>query len=138
MKKHIIILVFAMAGFLFAGVQSINAQSNWEVKVNWTDTCGGCPGVGSYEYYVCCTITDICDPGIEYQNCVTKSSGIYTHTFSVGEFCDIDQQEACYLVEVTVIKRCIIGHYEICSDYKRQTVNCATIYNGMLFSLILQ
>ena len=138
MKKIIFVLLFAMAGLLFAGVQSVSAQSYWEVEVNWTDECGGCPSPGGYEYYVCCTITDICDPLIEYHDCQIKSSGVYTHTFSVGEICDIDQHEACFVVEVSLIKRCIIGHYEICSAYDRQTVNCATISEGMPFILSLE
>ena len=42
MKKTIFVLIFAMAGLLFAGVQSVNAQVNYSFWVEWDDTeCDG-------------------------------------------------------------------------------------------------
>lgn len=137
MKNLIGIITVALV-FIFAGIQDVSAQSNWEVKVDWTDACGGCPTPGGYEYYVCCTITDICDPQVEYYDCQIKSSGVYTHTFSIGEICDIDQHEACFIIQVSVIKRCIENQYKICSDSDHDTVNCSTISDGMLFELVLE
>jgi hypothetical protein len=135
MKNLIGILSVTLVLF-FAGISDVSAQ--WSVIVSWSDSCGGCPGPGGYEYYVCCTITDICDPQVVYNDCQIKSSGIYSHTFNVGEICDVDQHEACFIVYVSVIKRCIIGHYKICTDSDHNTVNCASIYEGLVFPLILQ
>jgi hypothetical protein len=47
MKKIIFVLIFAMAGLLFAGVQRVNAQANWSVTIIWNDDDCNCGPIES-------------------------------------------------------------------------------------------
>ena len=45
MKKIIFVLIFAMAGLLFAGMQSVNAQVDYTVHIAWNDNNCNCDTV---------------------------------------------------------------------------------------------
>jgi hypothetical protein len=136
MKNLIGILTVTLVLF-FTGISDVSAQ--WLIEVNWNDQCGGCPGPGGYEYYVCYSITNICTQLPVDSDCVIKSSSATTHTFDVGQICDIDEEEACFRVAVSVTKRCVFNQYEICHDSDYDDVNCFAIYNDeLIFSLLLE
>jgi len=42
MKKNIIILMIAFAGFMFIGAQSVNAQVDYTIEINWDDNNCNC------------------------------------------------------------------------------------------------
>jgi hypothetical protein len=42
MKKNIIFILIALAGFMFAGVQSANAQIDYDVNISWDDSNCSC------------------------------------------------------------------------------------------------
>jgi hypothetical protein len=135
MKK--LIFLFALVGFFMLGMQSVNAQ--WNIQVDWTDNCGGCPGGGAIEYEVCYVITNICTSQPVDSECVIKSSGSTSHTFNVGEICDIDEQQACFRVSVAVTKRCVSNQSTICRKTDSDDVNCSAIYDDdVSFVLILE
>jgi len=125
MKK--IIYLIALIGLFIVGTQTASAQ--WNVQVDWTDNCGGCPGGGAHEYSVCLTIKNTCTSQTVYTDCETKSSTSTTHTFNVGEICDIDEAQNCFQVSAVVIKRCVSNQSEICRGTDSKTDNCEAIYN---------
>lgn len=49
MKKIIFVLLFAMAGLLFAGMQSVNAQVPYTVNISWNDNNCHCDTVTKKE-----------------------------------------------------------------------------------------
>ncbi|MEA3476602.1 MAG: hypothetical protein U9R60_00355 [Bacteroidota bacterium] len=135
MKK--LIFLFALVGLFILGIQNANAQ--WEILVEWDDQCSGCPGGGAIEYEVCYTIYNICTSQPVDSDCVIKSSGSTSHTFDVGEICDIDEQQVCFRVSVAVTKRCVSNQSTICRETDSDDVNCYAIYNnGVSFDLLLE
>lgn len=134
MKK--LIFLIALVGFFMVGMQSAHAQ--WEIYVEWDDQCSGCPGGGAIEYQVCYVITNICTSQPVDSDCVIKSSGSTNHTFDVGEICDIDEQQACYRVFVSVTKRCVSNQNTICRETDSDDVTCADIYGDLSFILTLE
>jgi len=133
--KNIICLI-AFLGFFMIGMQSASAQ--WEIEVSWTDNCGGCPGGGAIEYEVCYIITNICTSQPVDSDCIIKASGSTSHTFNVGEVCDIDEHQACYRVSVSVTKRCVSNQNTICRETDSDDVTCADIYGDLEFILTLE
>jgi hypothetical protein len=60
MKKNIIFLMLALAGFIFVGVQSVNAQQNYSITVTWNNSNCQCsePNYGYVMVFVINTETN--------------------------------------------------------------------------------
>ncbi len=133
MKKIFGILAIALL-FSIAGMQSATA-AEWTVTVTWTDDCDGCPTVGDYEYYVSIRIRNTCTQTDIHSDYIVLSSSTnpLTYDFDVDHVCTVDEQ-VCYQVTASVVKRCVISQEEICSDSKSTNASCYDIYQGITLS----
>jgi hypothetical protein len=99
MKKNIIFLMIALAGFMFVGVQSVNAQMSYTVNINWSDGGCNCGTVIAKQARVIVTdvvTSDVLDDSGWYK--VTGLSDEYTSTAAIV----LDTQDR-YRVTVAVI-----------------------------------
>ncbi len=136
MKKLFGIIAIVLL-FSFAGTQEVYA-GDWDIVVTWSDDCGECTGIGSYEYYVCLKITNTCTETVVYgMNCVTLSSSYEEWTFNVGEICIPDSYQ-CFEVSARVIKRCVVSKDIICQNTETDTYSCDEIKTGFPFDCSIQ
>ena len=101
MKKNIIILVFAMAGLLFAGVQSANAQTDgaFSVKFGWNDNNCNCSEPVTKWARVIITEYPGGDP-VDESEWYEPSSNPETYD---GEADLVDCNNPCYTVTVYIV-----------------------------------
>ncbi len=101
MKKIIFVLIFAMAGLLFAGVQSVNAQTDgaFSVTFGWNDNnCNCSEPVTKWARVV---ITEYPGGGLVHDsNWQTPGSNPYTYD---GDANLADCDDPCYTVTVYIL-----------------------------------
>ena len=111
MKTKLILLVFAMAGLLFAGVQSVNAQTDvgYSVTFGWNDN--NCSCNDPVTKLVRVIITEYPGGGdVDDSDWYTPSSNPETYD---GDTDIVDCDDPCYTITVYIV-------------YSNNTVPCCT------------
>ena len=131
MKKNIIILIFAMAGFLFAGVQSNNSQKNvdYSVTFEWNDNnCSCSEPVTKYVKFIIYTYpgSDFVDDS-DWEQPTSNPNTIYENG-PIRNDCISD----CYIVFAYV--KYIDGSGICCEGSANETCTGQELISGFPFS----
>ncbi|MBT4795474.1 MAG: hypothetical protein HON83_03495 [Candidatus Marinimicrobia bacterium] len=137
MKKLFGILAITLLISL-TGIQDVTA-AEWTITVNWTDEADACPTIGDYEYFVSVRIRNTCTNNEIHYDYVTlpSSTNPLTYDFDVDHVCTVDEQ-VCYLVSASVVKRCVISQAVISMDTKSMNASCDDIYQGITLEPFLE
>lgn len=133
MKKNIIFLMIALAGFMFAGVQSANAQmyGEYHVTVEWNDDNCDCSDPVTKRVRVVITSYPGGDPVDDSGWKITTSSP-YTYD---GDVNLDDCAEPCYTVTVYIAYSDNSG--PCCAGYDSDNVTGFQLFEGITFTGII-
>ncbi len=89
--------MIALAGFMFVGVQSVNAQQTWEIEVTWNDL--NCQCSEPYSGFVMLTVTNT-ETSVTIINKPWVRDDVSSHIFTGSAAIETDCD--CYLVFAAV------------------------------------
>ncbi|MCK9400699.1 MAG: hypothetical protein M0Q51_11995 [Bacteroidales bacterium] len=134
MKKFISILIIIIA-LIFTGMQNANAQAT--VYIYWApEYCDECPSPGDWVWRVDIEVEDLCgEEGYTiYRDNQIIEPPADDATFVLGEFCDNQSLEECYMVVAALKKICPNGYggYTIVCSGKNPGINksCPWLMNS--------